>query len=115
MRKEMEINDIRNTLDNFHYGKYIKRGENDCWLWCAGKTHDGYGRFNYRNKNNKSKHIMAHRFMWELINGAIPEGLLVLHSCDNPSCVNPKHLFLGTHVDNMQDMVSKGRAYSQKV
>ena len=54
--------------------------------------------------------VMAHRIAWELTNGPIPVGLMVLHRCDRPPCIRPDHLFLGTHADNMRDMIAKGRA-----
>ena len=76
-----------------------------CWLWTGClKKRDGYGWVG-RNK----KQMGAHRYAWILINGPIPDGLCVLHKCDNPPCVNPDHLFLGTQVDNIRDMQSKGR------
>ncbi len=75
----------------------------DCWMWTGFLT-NGYGHF-WLN----SRKIRAHRFSWILSNGDIPDGLIVCHHCDNPKCVNPSHLFLGTHSDNTQDCVRKGR------
>lgn len=77
-----------------------------CWLWTAGATTKGYGYFCPTRPNK----VYAHRYSWELVNGAIPTGLLVCHTCDNPPCVNPSHLFLGTVRDNAIDMSLKGRA-----
>ena len=83
----------------------IKIGKPDeCWEWKLGKDKDGYGRFSYASKN-----ILAHRFAWILTNGPIPGILCVLHKCDNPSCCNPNHLFLGTHKDNVEDAQRKRR------
>ena len=75
-----------------------------CWLWTACTTPAGYGQIRVNGKSTQ-----AHRIAWELANGPIPPGLDVLHHCDNPPCVNPKHLFLGTDVENQQDCVEKGR------
>lgn len=78
-----------------------------CWVWTAGRFPDGYGQFAVERI---PRH--AHRLSWAMANGPIADGLLVLHHCDNRPCVNPGHLFLGTHKDNMRDMVAKGRAAS---
>lgn len=84
--------------------------EGGCWLWTRYRTPHGYGRVAY-----KSKAELAHRVSWFLANGPIPDGMGVLHSCDNPPCVNPAHLFLGTSLDNNADCRSKGRhAYGER-
>ena len=84
-----------------------------CWLWTAATRtpgpHGGYGKF-ATGRHRKQKNYMAHRFSWMLANGPIPQGLCVLHSCDNRLCVNPDHLFLGTQRDNANDMLAKGRS-----
>jgi hypothetical protein len=77
-----------------------------CWEWTALLKRNGYGSF-YRNRGVK---VAAHRYSWELHHGPVPDGLFVCHRCDNPKCVRPDHLFLGTHRDNMDDMWAKGRA-----
>ncbi len=76
-----------------------------CWLWQGATRSFGYGCFYAL----PYKHYTAHRFAYEHFVGPIPEGLLVLHKCDNPACVNPAHLFLGTSQDNMDDRNQKGR------
>lgn len=77
---------------------------NSCWNWIASKD-NGYGRFWLDGRN-----LMAHRFSYSLTNGPIFHNEVVCHKCDNPACVRPDHLFLGTRDDNMLDMVSKGRS-----
>jgi len=76
-----------------------------CWVWTAGKVSQGYGAIAVTRR----KQAPAHRAAWLLTNGAIPEGLWVLHKCDNPACVRPEHLFLGTSTDNARDRSAKGR------
>jgi hypothetical protein len=75
-----------------------------CWEWTGHTGSKGYGRFRVNNK-----FYGAHRFSWMLTNGEIPKGIFVCHQCDNPSCVRPSHLFLGTPKDNTQDMIRKKR------
>lgn len=75
-----------------------------CWEWNGSRRGMGYGRISV---NGKSR--LTHRVSWELTNGPIPEGLDVLHHCDNPPCIRPDHLFLGTDADNAADKMAKGR------
>ena len=82
---------------------------NACWEWQAGKFPKGYGAFYFNGKCQR-----ANRVSWILTKGEIPKGLKVLHSCDNPPCVNPLHLSLGTTADNMKDRDQRGRHKNMK-
>ena len=79
-----------------------------CWLWQAGRDRDGYGVFGVKTESRWVQ-VRAHRLAYEMTLGSVPEGMWVLHRCDNPPCVNPEHLFLGTVRDNVDDSVRKGR------
>lgn len=81
-----------------------------CWLWTASTTAKGYGQLQVRPGVMSS----AHRYSYTIHNGVIPDGLHILHTCDNPRCVRPDHLFLGTNKDNSRDMVAKGRCNPPK-
>lgn len=93
------------TLEERFWEKVAKGGPGECWPWTANCDRDGYGRMSV-----KGKQARAHRISYQINRGPIPNGLNVLHKCDNPRCVNPKHLFLGTNGDNMADKTRKGRA-----
>lgn len=84
-----------------------KKTDGECWNW-TGNLVAGYGRISLGARKDGA--IGSHRFSWELHNKqSIPSGMVVMHSCDNPLCVNPNHLSVGTYKDNTQDMIAKGR------
>lgn len=85
-------------------------GEKACWPWTGAKSAKGYGFIQEAGRG--SRNLLAHRFAYEMRNGPIPAGLVVMHSCDNPSCVNPDHLSAGSQSQNIIDAFTKGRKFS---
>lgn len=88
--------------------KYVKKTKS-CWNWIGSLNHAGYGQFFYNGRP-----IVSSRYSWIMHHKEIPKGLFVLHKCDNPKCVNPKHLFLGTQIDNIKDCIKKKRSRYHK-
>lgn len=86
------------------WAKVDKRSDNECWNWTGSKAAGGYGSFNIKNVPRRAPRVML---LWQGV--SIPEGHFVCHRCDNPACVNPAHLYVGTQKDNMSDCVRKGR------
>jgi hypothetical protein len=89
--------------------KVDRRGPDECWPWTAGRDVSGHGVFWL-----KPKYRPAHVVAWEIENGPMPEGLIGLHTCDNPPCVNPNHITPGTHRQNKMDSVLRGRGTKAK-
>jgi len=120
MYRDLSITIISKSLTDRFYPKVWARAEDDCWEWQAGRTpivqgktgvHGGYGQFTiYDLDLQKYRSEYAHRVAWVIANNAnIPARMLVMHSCDNPPCCNPKHLVLATFSRNSQDRENKGR------
>ena len=86
--------------------KVDKRGHDECWEWLGGKYQTGYGKFSM-GKRNSCEYV--HRISWQLFNGPISEGKMILHKCNNRGCVNPYHLYAGDGFDNARDMIRSGR------
>lgn len=97
---------MTDTLEDRFWRQVVRSAT--CWEWTGVRTAKGYGRVSIAGR-----YIYVHRVSWEWHRGPIPPGLLVLHHCDNPPCVRPDHLWLGTMLDNVRDMDSKGRRKSR--
>lgn len=97
--------ELRLARDLTRFWERVKvLGIDDCWEWTGATETFGYGRFYFCGRTQT-----AQRVSWQLTNGPIPVGMCALHKCDNPPCVNPNHLFLGSKTDNAADRQSKGR------
>ena len=96
----VKLSKINTLSDLIEFGNVDASSPSSCWLWEKTLFVNGYGRVGGER---------AHRKAWELSYGAVPDGMLVLHHCDVRSCLNPMHLFVGTQLDNMHDMIEKGR------
>lgn len=103
-RHNLKLRHFDSHAERFWSKVAITANPDKCWEWQSGRMPSGYGKFWFQGT-----HVPASRFAYRLSYGEIAEGLLVCHSCDNRTCCNPAHLFLGTHQDNMQDMVNKNR------
>lgn len=104
-RREFQI--TLETVTPYYVIKFLRsfqKAERGCWIWVGAKDNNGYGRFTVKRKN-----ILAHRLSYLLYYQTLPSDLFVLHSCDNPSCISPFHLSLGTQLENMQQAKQRNR------
>lgn len=107
--KKYRFKERRPLVERFEE-KYIPEPNSGCWIWTASSSKGGYGAMTIGGRNGRAE--KAHRISYQIYKGNFDKSLDVCHKCDNPSCVNPDHLFLGTHQDNMKDMQNKGRRHN---
>ena len=117
-RKDKQMNSYGQrfkTTEQRFFEKVKVVDDEQCWEWKGAKSPRGYGSFFVKKDHDgKKTYKRAHRLSYELKNGEIPDGMYVLHSCDNPSCVNPNHLRVGTQLENVADMTKRKRAPYRK-
>jgi HNH endonuclease len=101
---------VRRGSNEERFWSYVQRGEG-CWIWTGGRhlSRGGYGQFHFYVGPGETRNVLAHRYSAQLAGMDIDSGF-VCHHCDNPKCVRPDHLFIGSHEENMRDMAQKGRA-----
>lgn len=100
---------VEEPISSRFWSKVDHRGDDECWPWTCSIANTGYGQMSKRRPDGKWTMVNSHRLSWEEHHGEIPEGLEILHRCDNRLCCNPSHLFLGSQADNVADMVAKQR------
>jgi hypothetical protein len=102
---------MKTTTERFMEKVSMPAAEDGCWVWVGARTYNEYGRFSHEGRVRQATQVS-----WELHHGRRwPEGMLACHTCDNPPCVNPAHIFPGTHLDNARDMIAKGRQQNKGV
>lgn len=106
--RQIELQDLTPEFLKRFWSRIHK--SDGCWEWIGGRDRRGYGYIGLDASFGKSRTIKTHRAAWTIHYGLIPEGLCVLHHCDNPPCVRPDHLFVGTNLDNIINKMEKGRA-----
>lgn len=118
MRRRNNIGQFQAEENLPRFWRSVKKIDGGCWEWTGIKDHKGYGQFQesyFNGVKRAQKHRKAHRFSFSIKNGEIPKGMIICHKCDNPCCVNPDHLFMGTDKTNKEDCVSKVRhAFGEK-
>jgi hypothetical protein len=98
------------SVEERFWGRVRRAKGEGCWLWQGRRDRDGYGSLEAFGL----RHARAHRVAWQITNGPIPEGMVLCHRCDNPSCVRPDHLFVASQKENIRDSLAKGRHGSLK-